>query len=223
MKLTRHSFLLISVMFCELGAAASDYTFTTFAGAASSGHADGAASAARFSNPRGVALDNSGNAYVVDTDNHTIRKITPSGTVTTLAGLAGSRGSTNGFGSAARFDTPQGIAVDTAGHIYVADAGNQTVRKITPAGLVTTLAGAPGLRGSADGTANSARFSSPTGVAVDAAGNVFVADTLNLTIRKITPAGVVTTLAGLAGSRGSADGIGSAARDRKSTRLNSSH
>ena len=159
-----------------------------------------------------MAVDGSGNVYVADSGNYTIRKITPAGVVSTLAGLAGSSGSADGTGSAARFYYPTGVAVDGSGNVYVADTGNYTIRKITPAGVVSTLAGLAGSTGSADGTGSAARFYYPYGVAVDGSGNVYVADTGNYTIRKITPAGVVSTLAGTAGSSGSADGTGSAAR-----------
>ena len=131
---------------------------------------------------------------------HTIRKVTPGGVVTTLAGLAGSSGSADGTGSAAQFNYPSGVAVDSAGNVYVADNDNDTIRKVTPAGVVTTLAGLAGSSGSADGTGSAARFNGPADVAVDSAGNVYVADQNNYTIRKVTPGGVVTTLAGLAGS-----------------------
>src|SRR5216117_3006362 len=116
------------------------YTFTTLAGQASYGSADGTGSAARFYYPDGVATDSSGNVYVADTFNHTIRQITPAGVVTTLAGLAGSSGSADGTGSAARFFYPEGMATDSSGNVYVADFDNSTIRKITPAGVVTTLA-----------------------------------------------------------------------------------
>ena len=186
---------------------------TTLAGLAGSfGSADGTGSAARFYYPTGVAVDSAGNVYVADFANDTIRKVTPAGVVTTLAGLAGSTGSTDGTGSAARFLGPRSVAVDSAGNVYVADEGNSTIRKVTPAGVVTTLAGLAGSPGSADGTGSAARFNQPPGVAVDSAGNVYVADVYNSTIRKVTPAGVVTTLAGLVGSPGSADGTGSTAR-----------
>jgi hypothetical protein len=137
--------------------------------------------------------------------------------VTTLAGLAGNSGSTDGIGSAARFGAgiggPTGVAVDSAGNVYVADTENHTIRKVTPLGAVTTLAGLAGSFGTADGTGSAARFRAPLGVAVDRANNVYVADTFNHTIRKMTAAGVVTTLAGLpAFFDGSADGTGSAAR-----------
>jgi sugar lactone lactonase YvrE len=176
------------------------------------GSADGPGSAARFRSPKGVAIDNGGNVYVADESNHTIRKITTAGVVTTLAGSAGLHGSADGTGSAARFALPSGVATDGSGNVYVADRSNQIIRKITTAGVVTTLAGSPRLLGSADGTGSAARFVGPSGVAVDGSGNVYVADFGNNTIRKITSAGVVTTLAGSAGSNGSADGTGSAAR-----------
>ena len=186
---------------------------TTLAGlAGSSGSTDGTGSAARFYYPTGVSVDTSGNVFVADSFNNTIRKVTSSGVVTTLAGLAGSSGSTDGTGSAARFGQPIGASVDTAGNVFVADTYNDTIRKVTSVGVVTTLAGSAGSSGSTDGTGSAARFSLPYGVAVDTAGNVFVADNANHTIRKITSAGVVTTLAGLAGSNGSTDGTGSAAR-----------
>lgn len=173
---------------------------TTFAGTAfTTGSADGTGSAAQFNGPQGVAADGAGNIYVADSYNYTIRKITPAGEVTTLAGLAGVSGSANGTGTAARFGFPMGVAVDDAGNVYVADTDNHTIRKITSAGEVTTLAGLAGTSGIADGTGNAARFSFPMGVAVDGAGNVYVADTDNQTIRKITPAGAVTTLAGFQG------------------------
>ena len=192
---------------------------TTLAGSGSYsswGTNDGTGSAARFTFPCGVAVDTSGTVYVADSGNNTIRKVTPAGVVTTLAGLAGNNtGSADGTGSAARFNGPAGMAVDTNGNVYVADSGNNTIRKVTPSGVVTTLAGLAGSAGSADGTNSAARFNGPYGVAVDSAGNVYVADTYNDTIRKVTPVGtnwVVTTLAGLAGSSGSADGTNSAAR-----------
>src|ERR1035438_2152863 len=185
---------------------------TTLAGlAGNSGSANGTGSAARFRYPYAVAVDSAGNVFVADSNNHTIRKVTPAGVVTTLAGLAGSSGSANGTGSAAKFYYPDGLAVDSAGNIYVADTYNHTIRKVTQAGVVTTLAGLAGISGSADGTGSAAQFYYPYGVAVDTNGNVFVADSNNNTIRKVTPAGVVTTLAGLAGNFGSTDGTGSAA------------
>jgi sugar lactone lactonase YvrE len=188
-------------------------TVTTIVGLAGSpGSVDGTGSAARFNGPTGIAVDAAGNLYVADTINHTIRKITPDRTVTTIAGLAGSPGSTDGTGSAARFNYPTGIAVDAAGNLYVADYANHTIRKITPDRTVTTIAGLAGSLGSADGAGTAARFYYPLGIAIDTIGNLYVADTDNNTIRKIAPGGVVTTFAGLAGTFGSADGTGTAAR-----------
>jgi sugar lactone lactonase YvrE len=177
------------------------------------GSIDGTGSKARFYQPSGIAVDGFGNVYVADTGNSTIRKITPGGAVTTLAGYSQTTGSADGTGSAARFNYPQGVAVDEYGNVYVADSWNNMVRKITPSGIVTTLAGTAGVNGgSSDGTGSAARFNQPNGVAVDGAGNVYVADTLNNTIRRITPAAVVTTLIGTPGAAGSSDGIGSGAQ-----------
>ncbi len=173
--------------------------------------ADGVGTAARFFGPDGVAVDQSGNVYVADTGNNTIRKVTSNGVVTTLAGLAGSSGSIDGTGSAARFNYPRRVAVDGSGNVYVSDADNHVIRKVTTSGVVTTLAGLAGASGSTDGTGSAARFQGPDGVAVDGAGNVYVADSDNYTIRKITATGVVTTLGGLAGTYSYADGTGSAA------------
>ena len=187
--------------------------FGTLAGTAGSGGStDGTGSAARFNGPIGVSVDATGNVFVADYINHTIRKVTSAGIVTTLAGTAGSSGSTDATGSAARFNSPRSVSVDTAGNVFVADSTNCTIRKVTSAGVVTTLAGTAGSSGSTNATGSAARFLNPYGVSVDSAGNVFVADTFNYTIRKVTSAGVVTTLAGTAGSHGSTDATGSAAR-----------
>ena len=184
---------------------------TTVAGVAGSvGTADGTGSAARFNSPLGIAVDTAGNLYVADSTNHTIRKITPAGVVSTLAGLAGSAGSANGAGSAARFSQPIGIAVTVAGTIYVGDASNRTIRSITSTGVVSTLAGLAGIGGSTDGSGSAARFGRPVGVAVDAAGTLYVSDQTNDTVRAITPGGMVSTLAGLAGNPGIADGSSAA-------------
>jgi autotransporter-associated beta strand protein len=182
---------------------------STLAGSAGlAGSQNGTGDSARFNQPGGVAVDSSGNVYVADTGNGTIRKIAAGGVVTTLAGTAGVLGNVDGTGSAASFGSPSGLAVDSSGNIYVADSFNATIRKVTSAGVVSTLAGTATVRGTADGTGSAARFNYPNGVAVDAAGNVYVADTYNATIRKITPAGVVTTLAGLAGVSGADNGTG---------------
>jgi len=193
-----------------------DGVVTTLAGlAGTGGHADGTGSAARFNIATGVAVDSAGNVFVADTDNSTIREVTPEGVVTTLAGVWGGYGCEDGTGSAASFAWPYGVAVDSAGNVYVAAANCSTIREVTPMGVVTTLAGQAGRVGSADGTGTNALFHSPYGVAVDGTGNLYVADTVNNTIRKVTPFGtnwVVTTMAGLAQVSGSVDGTGSAAR-----------
>ena len=175
------------------------------------GDLDGIGAAARFDSPSGVAVDTEGNVYVADANNDTVRKVTPSGVVTTLAGVSDSWGSTDGKGSAAKFASPSSVAVDSTGNIYVADGSNHTIRKITPAGQVSTLAGTAGVRGSDDGISEAARFnfnsSNPGGIAVDKTGNVYLADSGNRLIRKISPQGVVTTIAGNTHLVGSVDGI----------------
>ncbi|MGA2082747.1 MAG: NHL repeat-containing protein [Holophaga sp.] len=164
-----------------------------------------------FQAPTSVAVDGSGNVYLADTGNHVIRKITQDGVVATLAGTPGQQGSADGPGQSALFNGPNGIAIDTLGNLYVADSGNSTIRKITPGGMVSTLAGTSGQLGSADGTGPDASFWWPFGVAVDGSGAVYVADTSNSSIRKITAGGVVSTFAGTADKAGSADGQGTAA------------
>jgi sugar lactone lactonase YvrE len=185
---------------------------TTFAGTAPvAGVIDGTGAAARFHLPYGVAIDGSGNVYVADSYNDTIRKITSAGVVTTLAGKAGNQGHADGTGASAQFYSPEGVAVDSGGDVYVADAGNDTIRKVTSGGGVTTIAGAVGFSGFVNGTGTGAEFSEPAGVSVDAGGNVYVSDQGNGSMRVITPSGAVTTLAGTSG-QGFADGTGAAAR-----------
>lgn len=159
--------------------------------------------------PYGVAVDGSGNVYVADRYNHRIAKITPAGVVSTLAG-SGVSGFADGPALTAQFNEPVGVAVDGAGNIYVADVGNQRIRKITSAGVVSTLAG-NGVSGFADGNGAAAMFSGPWALAVDANGNVYVADQTNHRIRKITASGVVSTLAGN-GTPSYVDGTGTAAQ-----------
>lgn len=163
------------------------------------GFADGAAAAARFNIPGAVVVTKSGDLYVADAGNSRIRKVTSAGVVTTLAG-SGDATFVDGTGAAASFNNPSGIAADGAGNLYVADLSNHRVRKVTPAGVVTTFAGS-GAAASGDGAGAVASFTSPSGVAVDVAGNVYVADDRRM--RRVTPGGVVTTLAGRirAGSR----------------------
>ncbi|WP_160112186.1 cadherin domain-containing protein [Aquimarina sp. AU58] len=179
---------------------------STFAGS-TFGYADGTGTAAKFHAPYGIAIDANDNIYVGDYINHRIRKITPAGVVTTLAG-SGVVGSADGTGTAAQFNEPYGLDVDSNGNVYVADYGNNRIRKITPAGVVTTLAGSSS--GFADGTGTAAMFKAPHDVAVDNNDNVYVTDGFNHRIRKITPAGVVTTFAGT--NQGFADGTGTQAR-----------
>ena len=191
---------------------ALDGVVTTLAGMAGVvGNTDGTGAAASFNHPTGVATDGAGNVYVADWGNNVIRKISPGGVVTTFAGTAGVIGGSDGTGAAASFNSPAGIATDSVGNLYVADAANETIRKITPSRVVTTLAGAVGVIGSVDGIGAEASFDDPAGIAIDSGGNLYVADATNETIRKITPGGVVTTLAGTAGVAGSADGTGTAA------------
>ncbi len=188
---------------------APDGTATTLAGQTGlTGSSDGAGTYASFSSPLGLALDKSGNLYVADTGNETIRVITPAGVVSTLAGQTGVTGAANGVGTNATFSNPTAVAVDGSGNVYVADAGNSMIRVIAPGGGVSGFAGLAGNPGAADGLGTNASFSSMNGLAVDAAGNVYVADTYNQTIRMITPAGLVATVGGSAGAAGSADGVG---------------
>ncbi len=187
---------------------------STFAGQPGvKGYTDGAAAQAEFHLPNNVAVDHSGNVYVADTANDVIRKITPNGMVTTLAGVSRSRGSADGQGANARFWAPFGIAVDAAGTVYVADTANNTIRKITANGVVSTLAGLAAHPGTNDGNGFEARFRNPWSVAVDNSdGDIFVADMSNNTIRRITPAGAVNTFAGEPGMAGNTDGFGNDAR-----------
>ncbi len=171
-------------------------TVSTFAGSTSaqSGNANGTGNDARFNSTKSAVQDSDGNLFVADGTNHVIRKITPAGVVTTFAGTAGTSGGTNGTGTSATFNLPYGLAIDASNNIYVAEQNGYRVRKITPEGVVTTLAGS-GVWGNADGTGTNAQFQFPRGLALDNAGNLFVTD--NKIIRKIVIAtGVVTTFAG---------------------------
>jgi sugar lactone lactonase YvrE len=228
------------------------FTFAGGGGPVNYGSTDDVGKAARFYIPNGIAVDSAGNVYVADTGNCTIRKITPAGVVSTLAGLAGNIGSTDGTGSQARFLDPRGLAADSGmvttiagknpcefpycvnpgysdgigssasfwqpvdvavdgnGAVYVADMGNDAIRKVTPnpdgTYAVSTFAGAATTGGRIDGAGSAARFNCPYGVAVDSANNVYVADSGNNTVRKITTAGFVSTVIGVAGKAGSMDG-----------------
>jgi len=175
------------------------------------GWTDGLGANARFNSPSGVAVDSVGNVYVADTGNNAIRKITADGDVITLAGAGpDSPGFVDGTGLEAQFTSPYGIAVDSSGYLYVADTGNHAIRVVSPAGTVTTLAGAgPESPGFAEGTGSQAQFTSPMGVTVSSMGVVYVADAGNNAIRSISSAGAVQTIAGGGPeASGYEDGIG---------------
>ena len=183
---------------------------STFAGTLNTGTST---NLSPFNNPSGVAVDGNGNVFVANYLNSTIMKITPSGVVSTYAGVDTVKGSNNGPAPSATFYYPNSVAVDAAGNVYVSDGVNNLIRKITPDGTVSTLAGS-GLAGSADSTGTKASFNYPAGLAVDAAGNVYVADSNNNLIRKITPAGVVSTVAG-SGLQGATNGTAVANKRRR--------
>ncbi len=189
---------------------------TTIAGSESTGagSADGSGTAASFDQPQGLCCDGAGNLFVADTQNDTLRQIVlATQAVTTLAGTVGVVGAADATGTAATFGQPQALASDGAGNLYVADTLNATVRKVAVAtAAVTTFAGKASAAGSGDGAASAALFDAPAQIATDAAGDLFVADTGNSTIRQISPLGIVTTLAGSAGVTGNADGPGVGAR-----------
>jgi sugar lactone lactonase YvrE len=185
----------------------------TLAGrAGQSDAADGVQDQARFNNPLGLAADRLGNLVVCDSGNHAVRLISPSGQVSTLAGELEVWGSSDGSGKAAHFNNPVGVGIGPAGDAYVTDCGNHALRKITPTGVVTTVAGVPGLAGAADGIGSAASFTKPAELALDPGGNVYLADSFNHVIRRVTPAGEVTTIAGLVSVEGQADGSNGAGR-----------
>jgi sugar lactone lactonase YvrE len=186
---------------------------TTLAGIASTpGSNDGKGAGARFNGTYGVTMDRTNSIIVADTFNHSIRRITKDGVVTRIVGNPLDGRTVNGLGNAARFYLPTSVGVDGAGNIYVAEPGSHVIRKVTPGLAVTTLAGLAGVNGSVNGVGGAARFYSPYGLAVTVEGVVYVADKDNHTIRRISTDGTVTTLAGLAGTSGSSDGVGSTAR-----------
>jgi sugar lactone lactonase YvrE len=197
----------------RLAASGANWTVSTLSGYASVGWTDGTQLAAQFYWPAGVTVDGQGNAFVADSRNHVIRKVSPSGVVSTFAGMTGIAGSFDGFPTNALFNQPQGVAVDVSGTLYVADTGNHTIRTVTAGGTVSTLAGLAGFAGPLDGSGANALFKNPQALAIDqSSGFIYVADTWNHTIRKVTPAGVVSTIAGQAGSSGGSDGTNSKAR-----------
>jgi hypothetical protein len=159
---------------------------------------DTVATASKLNHPAGVAVDVNGNVYIADRANNMIRKVTPGGKITTYAGTGmAAYGGDNGAATAAQLSDPQGVAVDAAGNLYIADAGNNVIRKINPAGLITTVAGngVAGYSGDA-GLATAARLYTPTGVAIDGFGNLYIADMLNNVVRKVNTSGVISTIAG---------------------------
>ncbi len=183
----------------------SNGVVTTLAGS-TQGFADGTGNLAQFNYPSGVAIDSEDNVYVVDSGNHKIRKITPNGVVSTIAGSTG--GFTDGEASTAQFFYPYGLAIDSKNNIYVADASNHKIRKITSSGVVSTVAGST--QGFADGIGSTAKFRYPFGIVLDSENNIYVADARTHRIRKITPEGMVSTFAG--GTGGFADGSGNIAQ-----------
>ena len=156
---------------------------------------DGNGLQASFKTPAGIVIDSAGNLFVGDAEAHVIRKITPAGDVTTFAGTTDVKGSADGTGTLASFNDPSGLAIDAAGNLYVADALNNKIRKITTAGVVTTVAGS-GTAGSANGTGTAATFNLPVNLSIDTEGFLYVAEAQGNLIRKISPSGKVTTVAG---------------------------
>ncbi|HBR17693.1 MAG TPA: hypothetical protein DD725_08825 [Deltaproteobacteria bacterium] len=186
-----------------------DGTITTIAGSGVKGYQDGDGKSARFAYPTGVAVDSENNVYVADRGSHSIRKIMPDGKVVTIAGN-GYPAYLDGQGVKTHFHDPISLALDQTGNIYVSDSGNHAIRKITPDGVVSTLSG-NGRHGYKDGVGKGAFFSWPTGIAIDGAGNIYLCDSQNNRIRRITPDGVVSTVAGIS-IPGFADGPGYNAR-----------
>ncbi|WIE80883.1 NHL repeat-containing protein [Curtobacterium sp. MCSS17_016] len=178
---------------------------STIAGSTTAGAADGVGSAARFNLPFSLTPAADGSMIVADQAGQTIRRVAQNGAVTTIAGT-GSRGTADGPAATAQFNDPSDVAVDGLGNIYVTDYGSYTIRKITPAGLVSTYAGVPGTAGYRDGPAAQAQFAGAYGLTTDLNGNLYVADGDNRVIRKITTDGTVTTIAGKPGFSGSTDG-----------------
>lgn len=185
------------------------------------GAKDGTGSDAQFGGMYGITRNVDGNLYSVDYSNHSVRKITPDGVVSTFAGISGIPGSVDGLGSAARFYQPVGITSDQAGTMYVSDTYNHTIRRITLDGNVSTIAGTPGVVGSIDGVGSTAQFNTPHGITIGQDGNLYVADFWNHSIRKITPAGIVSTLAGASGIPGNTDGEGNTAHFSRPTGITS--
>ena len=184
-------------------------TVTTFAGSGAAGYLDAMGVAAQFNRPIGMAFDGAGNLYVTEDLNHTVRRITPGGVVTTVAGVAGMPGFVNGIGAAVRFNRPRGIVCDATGTLFVSDYSNNRIRKITPAGVVSTLAGS-GAAGLVNGNGTAAQFNGPIQLWLDAQNNIYVADGFNNAVRVVSPSGTVMTVVG--GGAGYTDGTFAAAQ-----------
>ena len=179
----------------------------TLAGAAQvPGHVDGIGALARFSDPAGLAIDGQGNVFIADSANHCLRRLTPAGIVTTIAGRPGDAGSDDGPAMSARFDTPSAVAVAKDGSLFVSDTGNHTLRRIARDGVVSTLAGLAGDAGATNAVGRAARFNSPLGIAIAKDGTLFVADSANHAVRRVGADGAVTTFAGATEEWGAADG-----------------
>ncbi len=189
-----------------------DAVTTLNPGDGSPGYANGPLAGAKFNDPAGLVFDAQGNLFVADSRNHVIRKVAVDGAVSLLAGTVGEAGFANGSGTGVKFDTPFGVAIAGDGSLLVADTGNHMLRRVTITGAVTTYAGLAGTPGNTNGTLVEARFRSPLGLKRDAAGNVWVADSGNHTIRRITPAGMVETVAGVPDVWGAFDGPAASAK-----------
>jgi sugar lactone lactonase YvrE len=182
---------------------------STIAGGPRTGYTDGNNTAAMFNTPRGVSLDGNGAVFVVDINNHCIRKVLPTGEVSTFAGN-GKKGYKDGPADVAQFHLPKGLVRDQQGNLFVADMGNNTIRKISPEGVVSTVAGKT-VAGFQDGSSNEALFNQPRGIAIDSWGNLYIGDTGNNRVRKIAVTGIVTTIAGN-GTAGLVNGPGTSSQ-----------
>ena len=189
-----------------------NYAWSVWAGSPSgaAGSTNGNGTAALFSDPNDIVRDSQGNIYAAEFNNHVIRKIAPNGDVTVFAGGLGLAGYTDATGTAARFNGPVGLAIDSQGNLYVGEEGNKRIRMITPLGVVTTFAG-NGVDGGLDGSLLQANLGSPNSIVIAPGGVMYVASQYRHTLRKIEN-GAVTTIAGLDGTAGSVDGIGGDAR-----------
>jgi serine/threonine-protein kinase len=198
--------LHVLIFSATLALCGAQVAVTTLAGNGTGAFSDGAGVGAAFWEPEGVAVDSGGNVFIADHRSHRIRKITPGGVVSTLAGSGAGAFADGGTPS---FNYPKDVAVEASGAVLVADGINNRVRRVTPGGVVSTLAG-NGTSAFADGTGVEAAFWYPAGLAVDSGGVLFVADRGNHRIRRVAPGGVVSTLAG-SGAGAFADGAGTAA------------